>query len=63
MSRLTTAHLAQAYSALEAMWETRDLPVDRHTWADLRMRALDAMINLKVYGLSQPVEINQDEDA
>lgn len=63
MSRLTTAHLAQAYSVLESMWEARHLPVAPEVWADLRMRALDAMINLKVYGLSQPVEINQDEEA
>ena len=63
MTTLTTAHLAQAYSVLEAMWETRHLPVAPEVWADLRVRALDAMVNLKVYGLSQPVEINQDEEA
>ena len=63
MSRLTTAHLAQAYSVLEAMWETRHLPVAPEVWADLRMRALDAMSNLKVYGLSQTIELNKEEEA
>lgn len=63
MTTLTTAHLAQAVSVLEAMWETRHLPVAPEVWADLRMRALDSMINLKVYGLSQTVELDKaDED-
>ena len=62
MSRLTTAHLAQAYSVLESVWETRHLPVAPEVWADLRMRALDAMSNLKVYGLSQAVELDKEDE-
>ena len=62
MSRLTTAHLAQAYSVLESVWETRHLPVAPEVWADLRMRALDAMSNLKVYGLSQTVELDKADE-
>ena len=62
MSRLTTSHLAQAYSVLESVWETRHLPVAPEVWADLRMRALDAMSNLKVYGLSQTVELDKADE-
>ena len=60
MSTLTTAHLSEAVSVLDKLWEMRDLPTNRAEWTEFRLRALDAMIKLKVHGLTQRVEIQEE---
>lgn len=60
MSTLTTAHLAQAVSVLDTLWEMREMPTDRGEWTEFRLRALDAMIKLKVHGLTQRIEIKEE---
>ena len=58
MTTLTTAHIAEAHAILTQMWEMREMP-PREQWADLRCRALDAAIKLKVHGLCQPVKVRE----
>ena len=59
MTTLTTRHLSEAVSVLDTLWEMRDLPTNRAEWTEFRLRALEAMINLKVHGLTQPVQVRE----
>lgn len=59
MTTLTTRHLSEAVSVLDKLWEMRDLPTNRAEWTEFRLRALDAMIKLKVHGMTQPVQVQE----